>query len=283
MARAADGQLLAREDVLERARTTYAATPIEPFAAKGKAELIRASDVGTAVGEREQAAIGPFVGREAELDTLLAALRQAARGAGRARARDRVPPGLGKTRLLGELCAQAAGVPHAARAVRPDRRQPSLLGRRRDRPARAAARSPRAGARGRAAPARHGRRSAPRARAVAPAARPRRGARACRRRPRVEALEEEFVSERIATSVEALLDAPRARLGADRHRRRAVHGRGVGGADRPHRSQASATRRWLLVVAHRDGDGGLAAAARASSRWTCRWRRSSRRLRGCSS
>ncbi len=46
MVRAADGQLLAREDVLERARTTYAATPIEPFAAKGKAELIRASEVG---------------------------------------------------------------------------------------------------------------------------------------------------------------------------------------------------------------------------------------------
>ena len=62
MVRAADGQLLAREDVLERARTTYAATPIDPFAAKGKAELIRASEVGEAVGEREQAAIGPFVG-----------------------------------------------------------------------------------------------------------------------------------------------------------------------------------------------------------------------------
>ena len=85
MVRAADGQLLAREDVLERARTTYAATPIEPFAAKGKAELVRASDVGEAVGEREQAAIGPFVGREAELDTLLAALTQAGEGRERSR------------------------------------------------------------------------------------------------------------------------------------------------------------------------------------------------------
>ena len=86
MVRAADGQLLAREDVLERARTTYAATPIEPFAAKGKAELVRASDVGEAVGEREEAAIGPFVGREAELDALLAALTP---GGARARERSR--------------------------------------------------------------------------------------------------------------------------------------------------------------------------------------------------
>ena len=108
MARAADGQLLAREDVLERARTTYAATPIEPFAAKGKAELVRASDVGAAVGEREQAAIGPFVGREAELDALLAALAAAGEGPG-ALAIVTGAAGLGKTRLLGELCAQAAG------------------------------------------------------------------------------------------------------------------------------------------------------------------------------
>ena len=108
MVRAADGQLLAREDVLERARTTYAATPIEPFAAKGKAELVRASDVGGPVGEREPEAIGPFVGRESELDALLAALRDARTGQG-ALAIVTGAPGLGKTRLLGELCAQAAG------------------------------------------------------------------------------------------------------------------------------------------------------------------------------
>ena len=108
MARAEDGQLLVREDVLERARTTYSATPIEPFAAKGKADLVRASDVGIAIGEREHAAIGPFVGREAELDTLLAALTQAGEGPG-AVAIVSGAAGLGKTRLLGELCAQAAG------------------------------------------------------------------------------------------------------------------------------------------------------------------------------
>ena len=43
MARASNQQLLARAEVLERAFTTYAETPIEPFAAKGKAELVHAS------------------------------------------------------------------------------------------------------------------------------------------------------------------------------------------------------------------------------------------------
>ncbi len=109
MVRADDGQLLAREDVLERARTTYALTPVEPFAAKGKAELVRASDVGAAVGERELEAIGPFVGREHELDTLLAALERARGGHGEV-VLVRGEPGLGKTRLLGELRARVSGV-----------------------------------------------------------------------------------------------------------------------------------------------------------------------------
>ncbi len=108
MVRAATGQVLAHEDVLERARTTYDTTPVEPFAAKGKAALVRASDVGAPVGEREQEAIGPFVGREPELDALLAALGRAGEGHG-ALALVTGDPGLGKTRLLGELCAQASG------------------------------------------------------------------------------------------------------------------------------------------------------------------------------
>ncbi len=110
MARATDGQLLAHVDVLERARTTYAATPVEPFAAKGKAELVHASDIGPAVGEREPDVIGPFVGREHELDVLLGALARAREGNG-ALAIVTGDPGLGKTRLLGELRAQASGVP----------------------------------------------------------------------------------------------------------------------------------------------------------------------------
>ena len=144
-----DGQLLARDDVLERARTTYAATPIEPFAAKGKAELVRASDVGDAVGEREQEAIGPFVGREPELDTLLARAAQAGEGPGAPRDRDgrrrtrQVPaagralrPGGGYARRCAVQCAQTGashpycrrrGTPAARAAARPStlRRPPS--------------------------------------------------------------------------------------------------------------------------------------------------------------
>ena len=82
MLRAADGQLLSREEVLERARTTYAATPIEPFAAKGKSELVRASEIGAPVGERELESVGPFVGRDAELGALLVALHRAHEGTG---------------------------------------------------------------------------------------------------------------------------------------------------------------------------------------------------------
>ncbi len=108
MVRAADGHLLVREDVLERARTTYELTPVEPFAAKGKAELVRASDVGPASGERELEAIGPFVGREVELDRLLEALSGAREGRG-ALAVVTGDPGLGKTRLLGELRAHVSG------------------------------------------------------------------------------------------------------------------------------------------------------------------------------
>ena len=104
MVRADDAQLLVREDVLERARTTYEVTAVEPFAAKGKAELVRTSDVGPATGEREPEVIGPFVGREAELDRLLAALTSARRGEG-ALVMVTGDPGLGKTRLLGELRA----------------------------------------------------------------------------------------------------------------------------------------------------------------------------------
>jgi class 3 adenylate cyclase/tetratricopeptide (TPR) repeat protein len=109
MVRGEPGQLLAREEALERARTTYELAPVEPFAAKGKSALVRAFAVGAAVGEREPEAIGPLMGRAHELDRLLDALRRAREGHG-ALALVEGEPGLGKTRLLGELRAQASGV-----------------------------------------------------------------------------------------------------------------------------------------------------------------------------
>ncbi len=105
MARAEAGQILATEEVLERSRTLFETTPIEPFAAKGKAEPVRASLVGPIAGRRtERLAETPFVGREREL----AALRLVAEDirAGRGWTIEVAgPSGIGKTRLLRELFA----------------------------------------------------------------------------------------------------------------------------------------------------------------------------------
>ena len=47
------GQILSTEIVLERSRTIFETTPIAPFAAKGKAEPVKASIVGPAVGVKD--------------------------------------------------------------------------------------------------------------------------------------------------------------------------------------------------------------------------------------
>ncbi len=109
MARAEEGQLLARPDVLKRTHTTYEAIPVEAFAAKGKAELVEAVAVGPAVGEREVVTSGPFVGREAELDVLLAALGEAVEGSG-SLVVVTGEPGIGKTRIAAELALRAPDV-----------------------------------------------------------------------------------------------------------------------------------------------------------------------------
>ena len=256
MVRAADGQLLARDDVLERARTTYAATPIEPFAAKGKAELVRASDVGAAVGEREQAAIGPFVGREAELDALLAALGHASEGPG-AVAIVTGDPGLGKTRLLGELCAQAAGARtlrvHCAQSGvnHPYSAAGALMRRALQLDAHASERV--VERRLRAAVAGDAPQLVPwlplLGLVVGLSLPP---------TPETEALEERFVSERIAATVEALLECivPDAALIVvdDAH-----HMDEASAALVTHVAQGIGARRWLLVVAHRGRAGGFDA------------------------
>ena len=75
MSRAEPGQILSTESVLDRSRTTFSTTPIEPFRAKGKAEEVTASIVGPITGRRgERHGETPLVGRDAELATLHAAL-----------------------------------------------------------------------------------------------------------------------------------------------------------------------------------------------------------------
>ena len=107
MARAQPGQILATEEVLERSRTVFDTAPIEPFHAKGKEEPVRASLVGPIVGRRdERIAETPFVGREPELATLRFVLDDVRTGHGWT-VKLAGPSGIGKTRLLRELFADA--------------------------------------------------------------------------------------------------------------------------------------------------------------------------------
>jgi predicted ATPase/class 3 adenylate cyclase len=110
MARAEPGQILATDVVLGRSRTTFETTPIKPFAAKGKAERVKASLVGSIAGRREErVADTPFVGRERELEAFRNALDDAGTGncwiveiAG--------PSGIGKTRLIREALVATPGL-----------------------------------------------------------------------------------------------------------------------------------------------------------------------------
>ncbi len=105
MSRADAGQILATDAVLERSRTMFATTPIEPFEAKGKAEPVRASIVGPIVGKRDQdAAETPFVGRAAELAALVGVLAEVKAGNGWT-VEIAGPSGIGKSRLVRELLA----------------------------------------------------------------------------------------------------------------------------------------------------------------------------------
>ncbi len=107
MSKAEAGQILSTEIVLERSRTIFVTTPIEPFQAKGKAELVRASIVGPVAGMRtDRRARVPLVGREAELDALLQVIDEVR--AGRGWVIDLAgAPGIGKSRLVEELIEHA--------------------------------------------------------------------------------------------------------------------------------------------------------------------------------
>jgi class 3 adenylate cyclase/tetratricopeptide (TPR) repeat protein len=111
MARAKPGQILATDIVLERSRTTFEMTPIRPFAAKGKAEPVRASLVGPISGRREERiAETPFVGRERELSALRSALQEI----GTRIVEIAGPSGIGKTRLIREALSATPGLRVAA-------------------------------------------------------------------------------------------------------------------------------------------------------------------------
>lgn len=107
MSKADAGQILSTEIVLDRSRTIFEVTPIEPFAAKGKAALVHASVVGPVIGMKEARRddVG-LVGRESELQTLLGVVDAAREGHGGV-IEIAGEPGLGKSRLVEELIARS--------------------------------------------------------------------------------------------------------------------------------------------------------------------------------
>lgn len=110
MAKAAPGQVLATTQVVERSATVFRTVQLAPFMVKGKSMPIHAAEVGEIVGSRRDDRIEmPLVGRAEELATLRAALDGA-----RARTGTLVEvvgePGIGKSRLVEELLADAADV-----------------------------------------------------------------------------------------------------------------------------------------------------------------------------
>jgi class 3 adenylate cyclase/tetratricopeptide (TPR) repeat protein len=108
MGKAEPGQVLTTIDLLERSRSSFETVELEPLVLKGIAEPVTAFDVvsvsGTAAVEPERRL--PFVGRERELAIISAALGPVRMGFGNL-VELIGEPGMGKSRLVEELQAQA--------------------------------------------------------------------------------------------------------------------------------------------------------------------------------
>ncbi len=111
MARAAPGEIVASPEILNRARTHFDTTPLEPFMVKGKRRPVEASTLGTTQRrETRTAVVLPLVGRAAELATFHEYLDAVRHGKGRAI--ELVgPAGIGKSRLIEELRRLAIDLP----------------------------------------------------------------------------------------------------------------------------------------------------------------------------
>ncbi len=110
MAKAEPGQALTVAGVMDRSRTTFAAQALEPFTVKGKAKPVTAFAVGEPRGLRTSSDVRlPLVGRESEMQLLLAALQAASKGS-RGIIEIAGDAGIGKSRLIDELKTNASPV-----------------------------------------------------------------------------------------------------------------------------------------------------------------------------
>lgn len=110
MAKASRGEIYATESVLERSSTRFETTELEPFMVKGKAKPVQAWSLGAPVRGRSPDSVEgmPLVGRGDEIEALRAALDSA--WAGNVTLVEIVgEPGIGKSRLLGQLREEAGG------------------------------------------------------------------------------------------------------------------------------------------------------------------------------
>ena len=110
MAKARPGQLLATVEVLAHAQTVFRTSELEPFAVKGKSQLVRAVEVGELIGARgaERPSV-PIMGRDRELAVLEEAVADARSGAGRL-VQVVGEGGIGKSRLVAELLGRSQDV-----------------------------------------------------------------------------------------------------------------------------------------------------------------------------
>lgn len=110
MGKAEPGQLLATAAVIERCPGRFETEPLAPFMVKGKSMPVRAFSVGMPVrAGRRRVSDQPFVGRGRELALFEQALADAVEGKGRV-IELVAEAGMGKSRLVGELIARAAGL-----------------------------------------------------------------------------------------------------------------------------------------------------------------------------
>jgi class 3 adenylate cyclase len=112
MAKAGAGEIWTTPDVVERSKTLFELTPLPPLALKGKAEPVEAVAVGAVAGIRAAARTRklPLVDRQRELPVLDAALVPVRMGFG-SFVELIGDAGIGKSRIVEELCDRAAELP----------------------------------------------------------------------------------------------------------------------------------------------------------------------------